>query len=106
MHGARQIGHLPDERGTFRNRFDDSEGCFRVLYASSTRLGCFIETLARFRRGPVDPDLDVGGPYADHIPQRTVPETWLKTRCMGEAAISGARFADVYNSQSVAYLRR
>lgn len=94
-----------DEDGTFGNRFDDSEGYFRVLYASSTRLGCFIETLARFRRGPLDPDLDLSGPDADHIPRGTVPATWLTTRCMGQATIYDARFADVYNSQLVAYLR-
>jgi hypothetical protein len=35
--------------GTFGNRFDDPEGMYRVLYASSQRLGCFLETLARFR---------------------------------------------------------
>jgi len=37
------------EDGTFGNRFDDPMGVYRVLYASSQRLGCFIETLARFR---------------------------------------------------------
>ena len=31
--------------GTFGNRFDDPEGIYRVLYASSQRLGCFLETL-------------------------------------------------------------
>jgi hypothetical protein len=39
--------------GTFGNRFDDPEGMYRV-YASSQRLGCFLETLGRFR---VDPKL-------------------------------------------------
>src|SRR5215469_13440951 len=37
------------EDGTFGNRFDDPMGVYRVLYACSQRLGCFIETLARFR---------------------------------------------------------
>ena len=37
------------EDGTFGNRFDDPMRVYRVLYASSQRLGCFIETLARFR---------------------------------------------------------
>jgi hypothetical protein len=32
------------------NRFDDPMGVYRVLYASSQRLGCFIETLARLRK--------------------------------------------------------
>ena len=34
---------------TFGNRFDDPNGEYRVLYASSVRLGCFLETLARYR---------------------------------------------------------
>jgi predicted NUDIX family NTP pyrophosphohydrolase len=33
------------EDRTFGNRFDDPAGVYRVLYASSQRLGCFIETL-------------------------------------------------------------
>lgn len=35
--------------GTFGNRWDDCAGQFRVLYASSTRYGALLETLARFR---------------------------------------------------------
>ncbi|HEV2396254.1 MAG TPA: hypothetical protein VGS27_04900, partial [Candidatus Sulfotelmatobacter sp.] len=35
--------------GTFGNRFDDPEGYYRVLYAASQKLSCFLETLARFR---------------------------------------------------------
>ncbi len=34
---------------TFGYRFDDSMGVCRVLFRSSKGLGCFIETLARFR---------------------------------------------------------
>ena len=33
--------------GTFGNRFDDPDATYCVLYASSQRLGCFVETLAR-----------------------------------------------------------
>jgi hypothetical protein len=40
--------------GTFGNRYDDPETSYRVLYASSQRIGAFLETLARFR-----PDLEV-----------------------------------------------
>jgi len=36
------------EDGTFGNLFDDPMRVYRVLYASSQRLGCFIETLAGF----------------------------------------------------------
>ena len=38
--------------GTFGNRFDDPDATYRVLYASLQRLGCFVETLARFRIDP------------------------------------------------------
>ena len=31
------------------NRFDDPESYYRVLYASSQEVSCFIETLARYR---------------------------------------------------------
>src|SRR5258707_2536685 len=40
---------LAGPEGTFGNRFDDPDGTYRVLYASSERLGCYLETLARFR---------------------------------------------------------
>jgi hypothetical protein len=35
--------------GTFGNRFDDPQGNYRVLYAASQELSCYVETLARFR---------------------------------------------------------
>jgi hypothetical protein len=38
--------------GTFGNRFDDPDARYRVLYACSERVGCFLETLARFRPDP------------------------------------------------------
>jgi hypothetical protein len=37
---------------TFGNRFDDPQGHYRVLYASTQKLSCFLETLARFRPDP------------------------------------------------------
>src|ERR671922_1914170 len=60
-----RLGRLPDPwawpdwsyagpDGTFGNRYDDPEASYRVLYASSQRIGAFLETLARFR-----PDLEV-----------------------------------------------
>ncbi|MHB8392902.1 MAG: RES domain-containing protein [Candidatus Dormibacteria bacterium] len=42
---------LAGPRGTFGNRWDDPQGQYRVLYACSTRLGTFLETLARFPGG-------------------------------------------------------
>ena len=36
--------------GTFGNRFDDPEGYYRVIYASSQKLSCFLETQPAFVR--------------------------------------------------------
>ena len=33
---------LAQSDGTFGNRFDDPDGYYRVLYASSQRLACYI----------------------------------------------------------------
>ncbi|MCZ7537423.1 MAG: hypothetical protein M5T61_16945 [Acidimicrobiia bacterium] len=46
-----RLGICGDD-GTFGNRWDDPEGLYRVLYASSLRVGCYIETLARLRPDP------------------------------------------------------
>ena len=46
---------LPDwrfatgEPPTFGMRFDDAEGEYRVLYAGSSELACFVETTATYR---------------------------------------------------------
>lgn len=84
--------------GAFGNRFDDPQGLFRVLYASSRKLGCFLETLARFR---LDLKLleelrEIDGDD-DFIPLATVPSEWLEKRVIGSAAASG-RYADLYAS--------
>jgi hypothetical protein len=58
-----RLGRLPDawawpdwayagEDGTFGNRFDDPAAEYRVLYASTQRVGAFLETLARLRPDP------------------------------------------------------
>jgi hypothetical protein len=96
---------LAQRDGTFGNRFDDPEGYYRVLYASSQRLACFMETLARFR---VDitllTELElIEGPN-DFLPLGTVPREWLRARVMGTAGISG-EFADIYAAAWVSYLR-
>jgi hypothetical protein len=61
--------------GTFGNRFDDPLGNYRVLYAASQRVSCFVETLARFR-----PDLSLVAELQtidgedDFTPLGTVPK--------------------------------
>jgi hypothetical protein len=91
--------------GTFGNRWDDPLGSYRVLYASSRRLGAFIETLACFR-----PDLSVvAGLDAiegdeDAPPPGIVPLRWLRGRRIGEAAVPGS-FVDIGDAGSLATLR-
>lgn len=92
--------------GTFGNRFDDPQGNYRVLYASTQRVSCFIETLARFR-----PDLsliaelqEIAG-EDDYLPLGTVPSDWCDRRVMGAATVTGA-YADIYSAGWVGYLRQ
>jgi hypothetical protein len=97
---------LAHSDGTFGNRFDDPEGYYRVLYASSQRLGCFVETLARFR-----PDLSLLAELSaiegadDFLPLGTLPRDWLAVRMVGKAKIDGV-FADLYAVSWVSHLRR
>jgi hypothetical protein len=91
--------------GTFGNRFDDPEGMYRVLYASSQRLGCFLETLARFR---VDIKLlaelaEIEG-VDDYCPLVEVPLEWIEKRMMGVATASG-EYADICSSEWISRLR-
>lgn len=94
------------EDGTFGNRFDDPMGVYRVLYASSQRLGCFIETLARFRVDVsfvADLALMENG-EDDFTAFGTVRRAWLKGRCIGSANVEG-EYADIYALEWVSHLR-
>lgn len=91
--------------GTFGNRFDDPEGMYRVLYASSQRVGCFLETLARFR---VDLKLlaelaEIEG-EDDYCPLGEVPLEWIEKRMMGVATASG-EYVDICSSEWISRLR-
>jgi hypothetical protein len=94
------------EDGTFGNRFDDPAGVYRVLYASSQRLGCFIETLARFRVDVsfvADLALMENG-EDDFTAFGTVRRAWIKGRCIGTANVEG-EYADIYALGWVSHLR-
>jgi hypothetical protein len=117
MPPVQRIGRRPDPwqypdwsranpDGTFGNRFDDPDGEYRVLYASSARLGCFLETLARYR-----PDLPLYAELAeiegedDFVPAGVVPREWFDSRVIGSAEAHG-RFADIGASEWISMLRR
>jgi hypothetical protein len=96
--------NVGDDR-TFGNRWDDPEGLYRVLYASSVRLGCYLETLARLRPDPAV----IAGLQAIEGPEPmdpvgVVPRSWLPERSIGAASVSG-EFATVGHARSLAWLR-
>lgn len=101
---------LPDwsraKDGTFGNRFDDPESEYRVLYASSHEVSCFVETLARFR-----PDFtlleelkEIEGDD-DFLPLGEVPLSWCDNRVIGGASAEG-NYADICGAEWITLLRR
>jgi hypothetical protein len=97
---------LAHSDGTFGNRFDDPDGYYRVLYASSQRLACFVETLARFRPDlSLLAELDAIEGEDDFVPLGTLQRDWVDARTMGSAEINGV-FANIYGVAWVSQLRR
>jgi RES domain len=94
-----------DTDGTFGNRWDDPRGQYRVLYASTSRLGAYVEVLSRFRHdeGLTD-ELDAIGP-ASEFPPSTVPPSWYEERLISRAVLSGS-FADIGTSQWISHLNQ
>jgi hypothetical protein len=99
------------EDGTFGNRFDDPAGEYRVLYASSQRVGTFLETLARYRSDPaiVAAYEEIASEEDDlerypTISPGVVPAGWCSNRSIGRARHDGP-FADIGQSSAVAHLR-
>lgn len=101
---------LPDwsraKDGTFGNRFDDPESEYRVLYASSQQVSCFVETLARFRPDlTLLAELDAIEGENDFVPIGQVPRNWCPNRVLGTASADG-EYADVCGAEWIAALRR
>ena len=91
--------------GTFGNRFDDPQGNYRVLYAATQRVSCFVETLARFRPDiSLIAELQAIAGEDDYVPLGTVPSDWCEPRMMGEATVTGT-YADIYGAGWVSHLR-
>jgi len=90
---------------TFGNRFDDPNGEYRVLYASSARLGCFLETLARYRPDvALLADLQNITGDDDFVFPGIVPSDWLDARILGTADAHGT-FADIASGEWISRLR-
>lgn len=88
------------------NRWDDPTDNYRVLYASTQRLGTFVETLARFRPDPavIAGLAAITGDDDGALPAGHVPASWIANRTMGTAKMNGP-FADVGQSESLAHLQ-
>ena len=89
---------------TFGNRFDDPAGEYRVLYASSQLLSCYVETLARFRPDPkLKEELAAISGEDDFQPIGYISTDWFKDRYIGRARVKG-RYADLYTAEWVSQL--
>jgi len=91
--------------GTFGNRFDDPEGYYRVIYASTQKLSCFLETLSRFQADlSLLAELNEIEGDNDFLPLGTVPPEWCDRRLLGFAHADG-EYADIYASGWILFLR-
>lgn len=92
--------------GTFGNRFDDPYAYYRVLYAATQKLACFLETLARFRIDlSLMVELDAIKGENDFFPLGEVPVEWCERRLLGAASAEG-NYADICSTEWTAHLRR
>ena len=92
------------EDGTFGNRYDGPRGEYRVLYATSQRVGAFIETLARYRPDPAliiaYEHITVDAEDAEAFPTIAsgVAGEWRATRAIGTAGHPGQLLLDLAGS--------
>lgn len=80
-----------DQHGRFDGRWDDPEGSYRVLYASTSRFGAFVEALGGFR---ADPELTAGlrdivvEDQEPAVPAGHLPVSWLRSRVVGQGTVT------------------
>jgi hypothetical protein len=117
-----RVGRIPDpwawtdwayagSDGTFGNRWDDAYGRFRVLYASTQRLGAFVEVLAPLRPDPeivaaIDEMETLEGDDESTLPGQ-VPLTWCRERVItkGVATDLQGSFVTVGSLATIGILR-
>jgi hypothetical protein len=90
---------------TFGNRFDDPNAEYRVLYASSQPISCYVEVLARFRPDyTLLAELRAMDGEDDYQQIGLVPDEWFENRFIGTAEVHG-NYADLYSPAWVSHLR-
>lgn len=97
--------------GTFGNRWDDPRRLYRVLYASTHPLGCYLEVLAWYRPDPkVTAEIEQIVDNEPHLNRTRRPGEltleWVEARQISEIHPKHGRFADIGHSQSLAALNR
>jgi len=89
---------------TFGNRFDDPNAEYRVLYASSQLVSCYVEVLARFRPDyALLAELRAMDGEDDYQQIGIVPDEWFENRFIGTAEVQG-NYADLYSPAWVSLL--
>jgi len=90
---------------TFGNRFDDPNAEYRVIYASSQLVSCYVEVLARFRPDyALLAELRAMEGEDDYQQVGVIPDEWFESRFIGTAEVGG-NYADLYRPAWVSYLR-
>jgi hypothetical protein len=90
---------------TFGNRFDDPHAEYRVLYASSQLVCCYVEVLARYRPDyTLLAELEAMDGDNDYQQIGIVPNEWFENRFIGTAEVEG-NYADLYSPEWVSHLR-
>jgi RES domain len=82
-----------------------------VLYAGSSPLACFVETLAWYRKPLNIDDLTAALNSIENTAEEPmsigqVPASWATPRMLGEATATRKRFADIYCAEWLSYLRQ
>ena len=97
--------------GAFPNRYDDPLGEYRVLYAGSQRLACFMEKLARFRIASEVaaglPEIEDPDKKEKEYPVGTVSRRLFEPLRLGRATLNipEHRCANIASSEWIARLR-
>jgi hypothetical protein len=90
---------------TFGNRFDDPDAEYRVLYASSQLVSCYVEVLARFRPDyALLAELQAIDGEDDYQQIGAIPDEWFEGRFIGTAEVQG-KYADLYSAAWISHLR-
>lgn len=90
---------------TFGNRFDDPDAEYRVLYASSQLVCCYVEVLARYRPDyTLLAELEAMEGDNDYQQIGIVPNEWFENRFIGTAEVEG-NYAELYCPEWISHLR-